>query len=241
MSSEFAEYWNKPTEANDKQFGCKDVMLRELEHQELQIQLVQETINLALDMGCGPSPTLNQLEWPYRKPEILEADLNPDWGVHPYKLGSRDSFPNRGIFDLVLVKRVITCIPDEQQQIEALKDLMTMPRKQGGLILLFDSFRSNYDSLNLLRKVLGLPPLQHPKHNVLLSYRIEDWLKAHGWTHKPFKSDRLPSYAVWTRAYGAALVKQDYISYNTPLIREIFPHIYNAAKCCPWQIWEYRT
>jgi hypothetical protein len=242
MPREFAEYWNAPSEKNDKLYGCKDVMLRQLELEEIDRHLGQETIELAMDMGCGPAPTLRDLKWPYGKPEIVEADCNPGIAEHAYQLGSRNPLlPGRGNYDFVLAKRVITCIGTEEEQIEALRDLMTLPREQGGLIMLFDSFQENYDNLNLLRKVLQLPPLAHPKHNVLLSYRMQDWLAAHGWLPRPFRSNKLPSYAVWTRAYGAKLIEQDYIAYNTPLIRHIFPHLYNAVGCCPWQIWEYRT
>ncbi|OPX65129.1 MULTISPECIES: methyltransferase domain-containing protein [unclassified Methanoregula] len=85
-----------------------------------------------------------------------------------------DTFPQQK-FDLVLIKRVLINLLDENDQILALKNVQTLLNSNGRIIL-SEAIEENWERLNRLRREFGLEELKQPWHNRYLSKSVIDFI-----------------------------------------------------------------
>lgn len=135
-----------------------------------------------LDIGCGNGYTLERLNKIYNKKPEIKADLN---GIEPNKKlfqiskqrlsGQKVRLYNNGIFDfksnkkydIIVCQRVIINLLDENDQINAIKSIEKLLKKEGKLILI-ECFESSLNNLNNARLEFGLQKMKPSHHNLYL-------------------------------------------------------------------------
>jgi len=80
-----------------------------------------------------------------------------------------ESYPKKK-FDIVIVKRTLINLVDENNQIKAISNLASLI--DYGRIILMEPIEENFNKLNRLRQVFSLPNLSQPWHNKYLSDRV---------------------------------------------------------------------
>jgi ubiquinone/menaquinone biosynthesis C-methylase UbiE len=87
------------------------------------------------------------------------------------------SFPDKK-FDIILIKRVLINLNNENDQIQALINVKKL-LKENGKIILTEAVEENWERLNRLRQEFGLDELKQPWHNKYLNDNVIKSLYTH--------------------------------------------------------------
>ena len=107
------------------------------------------------------------------------------------------SYPDKK-FDIILIKRVLINLNNENDQMQALINVKKLLNEHGKIILT-EAVEENWDRLNRLRKEFGLDELKQPWHNKYLNKNVIESLYSH--FNVECDDDYSSSYYIFSRVF----------------------------------------
>jgi SAM-dependent methyltransferase len=160
-------HWNKRAEtvANDHEVNLMDVFQRELEFDAIESRLSRDM--RALEVGCGNGFSTNRFRGrvghldAFDKSHEMVERARRSFGETNNRFIEDDVLaPNSivGQYDCLICVRVLINLPDTEAQKLAIRNMASLVRA-GGVLLLAEGFTEGFQELSALRQKVGLPPL----------------------------------------------------------------------------------